>query len=482
MKSYMLLALILVAISLAFTLGTMPSGLLASMPTASDALVPQLTNPPRSVEATTTPEPSRPYELYLPLVLKKAWTVKLMVYPGPSNVDYGPGIELPQGTELTPLGRYVDFVKVQWTDAGVTLQEGFVWVALLANLPTSLPELSKDEVPWIDSPIFVSTHPMEFDNDTNDYHVYKVFGSAIEASEDVRTKASMEVQSSSPDDSSGIGVSNGMWGGTDSRSVGLYYQGGGWNLIYCAGDNYLIYERLPGLDTQEVKLNLMVDKEGQTVKVAKVNSQGGEEIIITRSLSISLYDPTKTVGIVAQAGPTTNLYIDELLISQAPTGKYKGVGAASESLGDLASKTNTIFGAATDPWNNAFDVGETNLLENHARMLAPMGDFYWENIHPEQNRYNFTLADMSLNFAYIHDMDIHIAALFHHLTLADWIEQGNFSREQLIDIHFRKLKLASDTYPAGPSERQLVPVVGRRSATLSGSGRVVATGGSAGKL
>jgi len=48
--------------------------------------------------------------------------------------------------------------------------------------------------------------------------------------------------------------------------------------------------------------------------------------------------------------------------------------------------------------------------------------------------------------------------------------------------HFRKLKLASDTYPAGPSERQLVPVVGRRSATLSGSGRVVATGGSAGKL
>jgi len=49
-------------------------------------------------------------------------------------------------------------------------------------------------------------------------------------------------------------------------------------------------------------------------------------------------------------------------------------------------------------------------------------------------------------------------------------------------LHFRKLKLASDTYPAGPSERQLVPVVGRRSATLSGSGRVVATGGSAGKL
>jgi len=428
------LALTLTAISLACMLGTMTPGPLALMPAASDALVPQSTHPPRSVEATTTPEPSRPYSLYLPLMLKKAWTVKLMVYPGPSNVDYGPGIELPQGTELTPLGRYVDFVKVQWTDAGGALQDGFVWVALLANLPASLPELSKDEVPWIDSPIFVSAHPMEFDNDTNDYHVYKVFGSAIEASEDVRTKVSMEVQSNNPDSSSGIGLSNGRWGGTDFRRVGLYYQGGGWNLIYSAGDDYLLYERLPGLDAQEVKLSLMVDKEGQTVKVAKVNSQGGEEIIITRSLSISLYGSTKTVGIDAQTGPTTNLYIDELLISQAPTGKYKEVGAASESLGDLACKANTTFGAATNPWNDPFDVGETSLLENHARVLLPMGDFMWENIHQEQNRYHFTLADMSLNFAYIHGMDVNIASLFYHLALTDWIEQGNFSREQLIDI------------------------------------------------
>jgi endo-1,4-beta-xylanase len=367
-------------------------------------------------------------------VLKKAWVVKLIIYPGPSNVDYGPGIELPQGTELTPLGRYVDFVKVQWTDEGGALQEGFVWVALLGDLPENLPELSKDEVPWIENPIFVSTHPMEFDNDTTDYHVYKVFGSAVEASEDVRTKVSMEVQSNNPDGSSGIGLSNGRWEGADFRRVGLYYQGGGWNLIYCAGDDYLIYERLPGLDAQEVKLNLMVDKEGQTVKVAKLNSQGGEEIIITRALSISLYGPTKTVGIDAQAGPTTNLYIDELLISQAPTGKYKEVGAASESLGDLARKANVTFGAATNPWNAAFDVGETNLLENHARVLLPMGDFMWENIHPEQNCYHFTLADMSLNFAYIHDMDIHIQQLFYHLALTDWIEQGNFSREQLISI------------------------------------------------
>jgi len=285
MRPQVSLALTLAAISLAFMLWTMPSGLLASMPTASDALVPQSALIPRSVAATTTPEPGRPYGLYLPLVLKRAWTVKVMVYPGPSNVDYGPGIKLPQGTELTPLGRYIDFVKVQWTDAGVTLQEGFVWVALLGNLPASLPELSKDEVPWIENPIFVSTHPMEFNNDTNGYRVWKVFGSAIEASEDVRTKVSMEVQSSSPDGSSGIGLSNGMWGGVDFRRVGLYYQRGGWNLVYCAGDNYLLHERLPGLDAQEVKLNLVVDKEGQTVKVAKVNSQGGEEIIWSFALS-----------------------------------------------------------------------------------------------------------------------------------------------------------------------------------------------------
>jgi len=404
-KSRVLIVLLLLPLTLSWVLvpGAIPPGMPVITPAASGAPVPQAVPLPQTSEATPTPGAGESHRLYLPLVLKRACLVKIIAYTGPSNMEYGPGVELPCGLELAPLGRYVDFVKVQWMDEGGALQEGFVWVRLLADLPASLPELSKDEVPWIENPIFVSTHPMEFNNDTNGYRVWKVFGSAIEASEDVRTKVLMEVQSNNPDSSSGIGLSNGMWGGTDFRRVGLYYQGGGWNLIYCAGDNYLLYEQLPGLDAQEVKLNLMVDKEGQIVKVAKVNSQGGEEIMITRSLSISLYSLTETVGIDAQAGPTTNLYIDELLISQAPTGKYKGVGAASESLGDLARKANVTFGAATNPWNEPFDVDEANLLEKHARVLLPMGDFMWENIHPEQNRYDFILADMSLNFAYIHD-------------------------------------------------------------------------------
>jgi len=249
MRPQVSLALTLAAISLAFMLWTMPSGLLASMPTASDALVPQLTNPPRSVEATTTPEPSSPYELYLPLVLKKAWTVKLMVYPGPSNVDYGPGIELPQGTELTPLGRYIDFVKVQWTDAVGALQEGFVWVRLLANLPVNLPELSKDEVPWIERNVITPDKPKVFRDTREGYMQYGVIGTAVKGSKEaVEVHVSMEavMNEGAPNDSSnGILIDNGLRKPEDlSRALCLVYQNGGWNFGYSRGTSWEFFDRV----------------------------------------------------------------------------------------------------------------------------------------------------------------------------------------------------------------------------------------------
>lgn len=64
------------------------------------------------------------------------------VYTGPSNVGYDIVARLPENSEITPVGTYVDFVKV----VGVDGQSGFVWKEALENVP-ALPELTADQVP-----------------------------------------------------------------------------------------------------------------------------------------------------------------------------------------------------------------------------------------------------------------------------------------------------------------------------------------------
>ena len=376
--------------------------------------------------------------IYLPLVVKQV--PKLIAYPGPSNVDFGPGVELPPGTQLTLVGRYRDFVKVQWVDEGGALQAGFVWVALLEDMPEDLPELPKDEVPWVKQSVFIPGHPMEFTNDTDDdYRVYKVFGSALDVNEDVYIQMSIDVETQSPDKSTGVGFENGKWGEQDYRRLGLIYQNGNWFLTYRIGDQYPVYDEIPQLNARATgKIRIHVDKTGQEVKVAQLveRSNGeGEVELLRRSLTQSLYAPTDTMGIIAQIARNATLRIDELSISQAPVGQFQpNVPWDLEGLNELAGQLDMTFGFATDPWNDPFDVKKSRILAREAGTLLPMGDFYWENIHPEPDRYDFALADMSCNFAYVHGMDIHIQPLFYSHALVDWLSEGDYSGEELIGI------------------------------------------------
>jgi endo-1,4-beta-xylanase len=455
MKFYMLLALILVTISLAFMLWTMPSGLLASMPATSDTLVPQSTYPPRSVEATTTPEPSRPYELYLPLVLKKAWTVKLMVYPGPSNVDYGPGVELPQGTELTPLGRYVDFVKVQWTDEGGTLQEGFVWVAVLGNLPENLPELSKDEITWVETSV-IESNPLRVETPG----MHKIFGTGIKIKNDIEIWHSYEVDEATPESSSGVGFGNDLWDqGDNFRVVGLTFQWGEWHLYYQVGSQFPIWETVSGLlPRQTGQVVLQVDGEGETVTVFKV-SEIGKQPIITRGLQSPLYAPTRRMVVTAQAGPAP-LLINDLEIEEAPTGEYEP--NPETELAPLAEWAKEL---GVDLWLGS-SIGRfpRNFIEQQEiigtvfnRNVFQGGSLMWEFVHPEPDRYEFWGGDNVANYASM----IHI----HPLIVGDppapaWLVEGQYSREELIDIMSDHIRTVMGHYRTHyPNKPRVVNVV-----------------------
>jgi endo-1,4-beta-xylanase len=428
MKFYMLLALILVTISLAFMLWTMPSGLLASMPATSDTLVPQSTYPPRSVEATTTPEPSRPYELYLPLVLKKAWTVKLMVYPGPSNVDYGPGVELPQGTELTPLGRYVDFVKVQWTDEGRVLHEGFVWAALLGELPQGLPELSKYEVPWVE--IFTHEGPQTLRSENPEEYNHHPTGAAFVWDEELNIQVAMSIiyaDGAPIDAANGLDLTTGgNRQGEDLRELYFAYnpEWRFWDLSFYVGNELQYWKVIFENAQPEGRFSIKISRDGEAVTV--VNCEDGEQQSFRLPQSVDGDD--KYLTVLFLTAPHSELTVSELAISQAPTGAWV---QPPQSLHNLAKVHRISFGTVVDYHPLFFEPQyQLTYLEQFGPMTVTVD---WPSANPEPGVYVWAQMDKIMEFADQHNRPVLLAHLFFPSRLPDWIYDPSLTDDQLID-------------------------------------------------
>lgn len=58
----------------------------------------------------------------------------------------------------------------------------------------------------------------------------------------------------------------------------------------------------------------------------------------------------------------------------------------------------------------------------------------WEFIQPEQGEYDFEAADAVVTFAQEHGMDMRGHALFWHSQNPEWLEEGDFSEEELREI------------------------------------------------
>jgi len=417
-KSRVLIALLLLPLTLSWVLvpGAKPPGMSVITPAASGAPVPQAVPLSQTSEATPTPGADESHRLYLPLVLKRACLVTIIAYPGPSNVDYGPGVELPCGTELTPVGWYGDFVKVQWRDEGGALQEGFVWVSLLGNLPENLPELSKDEVPWIEMPV-VESNPLRVEQQG----VNNIFGTGIGVKNDIGIWHSYEVDEAAPESSSGVGFGNDLWDqGDNYRVVGLTFQWGEWHLYYQVGSQFPIWEAISGLlPRQTGQVVLRVDEEGETVTVFKVE-EGCKQPIITKGLPRPLYESTRRMVITAQAGPAP-LLINDLEIREAPTGEYEP--QPDTELAPLAEWAKEL---GIDLWVGS-PIGRfpRNFIEQQkiigtvfSRNVFQGGALIWEFVHPEPDHYEFWGGDNVANYAnmvHIHPLMWGTRLLLHGL-------------------------------------------------------------------
>jgi len=76
----------------------------------------------------------------------------------------------------------------------------------------------------------------------------------------------------------------------------------------------------------------------------------------------------------------------------------------------------------------------SRLLTQNFNGVTPENAMKWEVIHPEPDVYDFSQADAIVEFAIENDLKVRGHTLVWGNQLPDWVKQGNYSREQWIEI------------------------------------------------
>jgi endo-1,4-beta-xylanase len=74
------------------------------------------------------------------------------------------------------------------------------------------------------------------------------------------------------------------------------------------------------------------------------------------------------------------------------------------------------------------------VLSREFNILTPENAMKWSPIHPQQHQYNFTQADTIADFAWTQGMPVHGHTLVWHSSLPAWLVNGEFDRDQMLEI------------------------------------------------
>ncbi|MFD1146149.1 endo-1,4-beta-xylanase [Saccharothrix hoggarensis] len=108
----------------------------------------------------------------------------------------------------------------------------------------------------------------------------------------------------------------------------------------------------------------------------------------------------------------------------APKGFYIGTAAAGGGHHE------------SQPYPDPFtkDLEYRSVLASEFSSVSAENQMKWEYIHPEQGRYNFGMADRIVRFAQLNRQVVRGHTLLWHSQNPAWVEQGDFTPEQLREI------------------------------------------------
>ena len=104
------------------------------------------------------------------------------------------------------------------------------------------------------------------------------------------------------------------------------------------------------------------------------------------------------------------------------------------SLRSLAQKRGIGIGTSVDwpPFTN--DANYREVLAREFEILVPENAWKFEHVHPQRDRFDFSKIDELMAFARANNMQMRGHPLVWHYSLPKWVDRGNFSRAELMDI------------------------------------------------
>lgn len=88
--------------------------------------------------------------------------------------------------------------------------------------------------------------------------------------------------------------------------------------------------------------------------------------------------------------------------------------------------------------NNFWNMSDSAIYQETARtefnFMTPENAMKWDALRPSQNSYSFSQADQHVQFAQANGMAVHGHTLIWHTQNPGWLENGNWTRSQLIGL------------------------------------------------
>jgi endo-1,4-beta-xylanase len=115
------------------------------------------------------------------------------------------------------------------------------------------------------------------------------------------------------------------------------------------------------------------------------------------------------------------------------------------TLRNLAESRKLWLGAAAQT-SGLSDPIYTSLLARQFNMLAVENAMKWESTQPDRGRFDFTQGDLLVAFARANRMAVYAHALVWDTQLPEWLTQGSFTRQEMIQILCTHIKTVVGYY------------------------------------
>lgn len=239
---------------------------------------------------------------------------------------------------------------------------------------------------------------------------------------------------------------------TNSSTIQVVGTGDGGNALgWIEPGDYIVFRDLnfsPGANSVEVYVateNESVDieirldsSEGNPVAIIPVKNTGGWNFYQTAFTNMTTIDGVYDLYITFKDSVNINwiqFSADIATPPPTPTPVAPTTPINGTTLKELAENRGMYIGTAVGSvFHQRNDLMFHEVLQREFNMVVAENEMKFDTIRPSRDQYNFNPGDRLVEFAEEHGMAVRGHALVWHNQVPGWLENGNWTREELLDI------------------------------------------------